>query len=285
MSDPSLTPPGHLDELLAGYVDGSAAPDVRARVESHLAGCEACRAELDLAVEARRALAGLPELETPDVAAAVARELGLDRSGDGRAGVAPLAERRASNRSALREWAGRQPWGGWAAAAAVFAAVGILAGSVLTGGGGANDAGTALAPAQETAAPEGGDAGPGTAHTTASIDALARTLAGEASFEGDLREDTAAPGAPVPAPSPGSAETAAPGRSSLARLREQVEACLRSTGNAPPSAELMYLEAEATFDGIPAYVGGFLLPREEAVRVVVVGSAGCAPLYAATHPR
>lgn len=56
---------GHPEELLAGYVDGTLDAEDRARVESHVSSCARCRQEVDLASEARRSLAGLPELEPP----------------------------------------------------------------------------------------------------------------------------------------------------------------------------------------------------------------------------
>ncbi|HXF58014.1 MAG TPA: zf-HC2 domain-containing protein, partial [Actinomycetota bacterium] len=61
-------PPGHPEELLAGFVDGTASADERALVERHLAACERCRLEVELAARARAALAALPELEPPGLA-------------------------------------------------------------------------------------------------------------------------------------------------------------------------------------------------------------------------
>jgi hypothetical protein len=55
----------HPDILLAEYVDGTLAPDARAEVEAHLAGCDRCREEVTLAEEARTALARLPEVPAP----------------------------------------------------------------------------------------------------------------------------------------------------------------------------------------------------------------------------
>src|SRR5439155_14358989 len=55
----------HPEELLAAYVDGSLEQDERGLVDAHLAGCERCRDEVELASRARDALAGLPELDVP----------------------------------------------------------------------------------------------------------------------------------------------------------------------------------------------------------------------------
>ena len=55
----------HPEELLADYVEGTLDADARARVEDHLAGCDRCRDELELAREARGALGSLPELDVP----------------------------------------------------------------------------------------------------------------------------------------------------------------------------------------------------------------------------
>lgn len=53
-----------LGELTA-YLDGALAADERARVEAHLAGCDACRAERDRLAEALALLARLPPPPDP----------------------------------------------------------------------------------------------------------------------------------------------------------------------------------------------------------------------------
>jgi hypothetical protein len=53
----------HPEELLADYVERTLGADDRARVEDHLASCERCRDEVQLAGQARAALLSLPELE------------------------------------------------------------------------------------------------------------------------------------------------------------------------------------------------------------------------------
>jgi hypothetical protein len=53
----------HPEELLADYVERTLGADDRARVEEHLATCERCRDEVQLAGQARAALLSLPELE------------------------------------------------------------------------------------------------------------------------------------------------------------------------------------------------------------------------------
>ena len=54
-----MTTPTHPEDLLAPYVDGSLGTDERAVVEAHLAGCDRCRDEVDLARPARAVLASL----------------------------------------------------------------------------------------------------------------------------------------------------------------------------------------------------------------------------------
>jgi Putative zinc-finger len=55
----------HPEELLAEYAEGGLSPEDRARVETHLAGCETCREELSLAREAVAALSATPEVAPP----------------------------------------------------------------------------------------------------------------------------------------------------------------------------------------------------------------------------
>ena len=70
-----MTDERHPEELLAEYVDGTLPSRARDEVERHLAGCERCREEVDLARHAREALTGLPPLEPPEgIPLAVRRE-------------------------------------------------------------------------------------------------------------------------------------------------------------------------------------------------------------------
>ncbi|MCI0633681.1 MAG: zf-HC2 domain-containing protein [Actinobacteria bacterium] len=55
----------HPEELLAGYVDDTLEPPERAVVDAHLAGCDRCRDEVELASGARMALAALEDAPVP----------------------------------------------------------------------------------------------------------------------------------------------------------------------------------------------------------------------------
>jgi len=70
MSDPMDPTVRHPDELLAGYVDGSATSEERAMVDRHVAACAVCQEEVQLAADARAALISLPELGAPGLAEA-----------------------------------------------------------------------------------------------------------------------------------------------------------------------------------------------------------------------
>lgn len=94
----------HPIELLAEYVEGTLGADDLAEVERHLAGCDTCGQEVELASRAREALARLPEEEAPP---------GLD-----------LVVRRE-----LRRGTGR----GWRIAGAAAVAAAVLAGAVIVG--------------------------------------------------------------------------------------------------------------------------------------------------------
>jgi hypothetical protein len=85
----------HPTELLAEYVDGELAPDARARVEAHVAGCPTCSDEVVQSRLARASLTSLPELPAPPgIVLAVRRRVrGRPRSGRGwrAAGIAAVA--------------------------------------------------------------------------------------------------------------------------------------------------------------------------------------------------
>src|SRR5207302_1302282 len=55
----------HPEELLAAFADGTASLEERAEVEAHLAFCEDCLREVELARSAHAALRALPEVEAP----------------------------------------------------------------------------------------------------------------------------------------------------------------------------------------------------------------------------
>jgi hypothetical protein len=91
----------HPHDILAEYVDGVLGPDQRASVEAHLSSCPACRQEVAMATEARRALAALPEVPAP-------------------AGVTLRVRRQARRPSRAGRWVAA------AAAAAVLAGAGVI---------------------------------------------------------------------------------------------------------------------------------------------------------------
>lgn len=64
-------PNGNVRDLLPELVAGSLAPDVRARVEEHLAGCADCRAEIALLEAIRRTYARPVAVDVERIAAAL----------------------------------------------------------------------------------------------------------------------------------------------------------------------------------------------------------------------
>ena len=55
----------HPEDLLAEYVDGTLAPEDRARVDAHVTSCDRCREEIALAGEARATLRSAEQLPAP----------------------------------------------------------------------------------------------------------------------------------------------------------------------------------------------------------------------------
>ena len=102
----------HPEELLAGYVDGTLEPPERAVVDAHLAGCERCRDEVELAGGARMALAGLEDVPVP---------YGLTDRVVAEAGR--TFERRSERKKVVWE---RLQWAGGLAAAAALVLVVVL---------------------------------------------------------------------------------------------------------------------------------------------------------------
>lgn len=288
----------HPDELLAGYVDGSASPREREAVEAHLARCTQCRDELAMATTARAALMSLPDLESPDLAAQGIEAL---RRGAMQPAREPLEEQAvhapvtvgvgaepgddlAGRRAARREARQRRQWQvSWAAVAGVAAVLAVLAivPFVLNKGGGEKTAGgpaagSAASPAEASNFPPVLDRG--SDYDQASMQALARRLGADAR-RGTLSENrTSARSTPAPSQSGGSpqlASVAAP---------DVVRCAVQGTG-LPPETVPVYLEA-ATYRGTPAFVvavqttGG----NRSHLRVYAVSRQGCTFLYEADQP-
>ncbi|MDP8937936.1 MAG: zf-HC2 domain-containing protein [Actinomycetota bacterium] len=55
----------HLGDLLSALLDGELPPSAEAAARAHLAGCEACAAELDATRAVRLAVRALPAVEPP----------------------------------------------------------------------------------------------------------------------------------------------------------------------------------------------------------------------------
>jgi Putative zinc-finger len=250
----------HPEELLAEYVDGSLEQDERAVVETHLEGCERCRAEVAGARRARSALAALAEVELPE-----------GFRPDRRAGrVRPAGVRH----ERLRRTA--------VAAGAVAASIAALVGlAVLIGhGGGAGKAPTSVAGSSgETSQPP-----TGTVYSAARVNALADSLAStrrEANFGAQTARGAGghAGSNPVPAPQ-APKESNSDNAVSSATLAFR-SACIRDAVSIP-SGRRIRPNIVGTFDGTPAYIGAYRV--DGSIRVVVVSRKECSVLYSTTRP-
>lgn len=77
-------PATHAGDLLSAHLDGELAPETAAKVETHLAACPECRAELDHVGATRAALRSSPAVPAP---AGFTRELVRTRHRSSRRGV------------------------------------------------------------------------------------------------------------------------------------------------------------------------------------------------------
>lgn len=259
-------------------------------VDAHLATCSRCLEETEVAATARSALASLPRLEGPGLAAlGLAALLGPDQG----AGVASAARAAGDDPRPLPDtaWsAGRRarpararPARRWnrvavgAGVAAVAAAVVAFSVYGLRNSSTRGAAGPALGAAPSaTGAPSLPPLLEGASdYTPTSLGALAQALA-------PLARTAPLPGAARNALSPafsGSGPTVATlppaeGRAALA--------CLERGG--APAENPFYLES-STFQGTPAYIGAFAQVGSSGsaghVVVVAVGSDGCRLLFEA----
>lgn len=243
----------HPQELLAGYVDDSLTTDERAVVDAHLATCEICREEVDLAGRAVRALDTLEEERVP-------------------VGVTPPvigAARKAAPRS--RGFFERYQWAAGLAAAACLVLVAAVLGPRLLGGSAEDGSGPAdRAPTAELEGADDTTLGAGAA--AVQVEVLDENL-----DEGDLRRlareaAKAAPGVPD------SGETAV----ALAPADEAIP-CLTASGATFDDRDVLVRVLQADYLGTPAFIAVFHegpgggLPAERVV-VWAVSSADCTNL-------
>jgi hypothetical protein len=271
----------HPEELLVGYVDGSASPKERRAVEAHLAECSQCREEVVLASAGRTALMSLPEVEAPGLAA----ETIAERAGaESPAGSDELAERRrVKEERQLRRW--KTSWAALAGAAAVLAVLAVVPIVLSRSGGGPGKTAAGSPPAGGVEAQAGAQHYPqvfdrGSNYDPASIRALAGQLAEQAGAYTSAR----GPGT-TPVPSP-----VTPKSDSALRVAEGVSAsevircAIRGTG-LPADTIPIYLES-GKYEGTQAYVIAVRAPGENRshLRVYAVSQQGCGFLFEADQP-
>jgi anti-sigma factor RsiW len=253
----------HPDDLLAGYVDGDLDERALVEVDTHLATCERCRADVRSARLARDRLASEPAVETPsgftqDVLDAVGRE-SVDED------EAPVVE--VFGRSpAPRRSSKPAAWlGAVAAAAAIVIGAFVFKGVTdQSGAGVANSEATAprvSAPTDTGQGATGVVLQPGHDYDEAGIERLAAAAA--------------AGRVPVPQTTLAGSDEAAAAAQCLAKGAQ-----LR--GDEHP-IELI----QATFDGKPADLGIYRLPGSnggpERIAVWVVSSRDCSVLSFTQH--
>jgi Putative zinc-finger len=263
MTNDNHSPLDHPDELLVGYVDGSASAEERRAVDAHLVSCSQCREELALATKARTALGSLPELEAPGLAAGGIEGL---RAADARDDLAARREAKREGRRA-RQW--QASWVALGGVAAVLVFLAVLP-FVLNRGGADMVAGGVQSAPEATPAPAPlypGVVDRGFAYDQDSIQALAQELAGEKRTSGSN---------PL---------SSAPGMRAADASSDQVVRCAIEGTGLPSDTVPIYLE-EATYEGTPAYV---VAVRTEGgarahLRVYAVSQEGCTFLFEADQP-
>jgi anti-sigma factor RsiW len=217
----------HPEELLAGYVDGALTDEERAAVDAHLATCETCREEIELAGRAVTALASLEEEPVPfGVMNPVTTEIGR------------------RTRSRRMPWQTRLQWAaGLAAAAAVVALVAIELPHMLgggAGGGAAMSADSAGAPGREPTAES-------LAATGLEVQSIDYDTAGLEALASDVAAQTKSGATTV-----GGSQNPAPQDATQAALD-----CLLRASSFTENDRLVRL-IEAKFQGTTAYLGVFL---------------------------
>jgi len=284
MSDPPHSTADHPEELLAGYVDGSATLQERGVVEAHLASCRLCREEADLAATARTALASVPELDPPGLAGRGIAGLrgrlltAVPQTIEEPTPAAPREQPRTIPRGR------RSAWVPALAAAVIVVIAGLISVPILLrGGSGVTSAPSKLAAPTPSESPVPALVDVGASYTPATLNALAKRLAPAARLAEIAPTTTPAPTQPAFGPGLTPAPGNATGSTDQAASRSALD-CLIAGGGLAQDALPVYLEA-ATFKGVPAYIGAFARPGSKLNLVVVAVSRGtCQPLYTLSRP-
>jgi anti-sigma factor RsiW len=269
---PHSSAASHPDELLAGLVDGTLTPAERAELQTHLEGCERCRAEVRQAESASRALRALPEVEPP--------------WGLGRPAVEEAKRRRRAHR--FRRLA---PAAGVAAAAILLVglAFAVLRGPQNTLGGNAapaeaGGAGTpAASPASVPSAAGGLIKRESTNFDTKGIEHLAESYSASTSLP-----RVPQPQVQAPSTAPGGSSAPAPSAERAVSLADEdaVVACIDSAAGLNPSTRPARVIA-ARFEAKPALIGIYLsgpgADQPADLLVVWVASRECRLLHYASH--
>ena len=264
----------HPDDLLAPYVDGSLSSGERAVVDAHLAGCERCRDEVELAGGARAALAGLRgPVDVPTrVGSAAIEEAGGSRSAQGHPG--------------WYRWIG-----GAAVAAAIVLAVAI---AVPTLTGGDDGSGGSLAAEDAVSGASGGASGAPTVEridgnlSASDLPGLAGPVRAAALAGDGATQAPDATAVPDAGGEIGFAEASAL-PAAAGRLATAVD-CLHTAFPPLADTELRRL-LEIRFEGTPAYAGVFFAAagtgsgdatwEVDTLQVIVASRDGCALLSTA----
>jgi predicted anti-sigma-YlaC factor YlaD len=271
---PHSSAASHPDELLAGLVDGTLTPAERAELQTHLEGCERCRAEVRQAESASRALRALPEVEPP--------------WGLGRPAVEESRKRRRAHR--FRRLA---PAAGVAAAALLLVglAFAVLRGPQNSGLGNsaapaeAGGAGRtpAASPAPEPSAAAGLIKRESTNFDAKGIEHLAESYSASTSLP-----RVPQPQVQAPSTAPGGSSAPAPSAARAVSLADEdaVVACIDSAAGLNPSTRPARVIA-AQFEAKPALIGIYLsgpgADQPADLLVVWVASRECRLLHYASH--
>ena len=274
----------HPENLLAEYVDGTLDAPERAEVEAHLARCETCRTDVDLAGAGRMALRSLGERDVPPdvVRPGLGRRVPRGPSGEGG--------------RVLRR----------AAPLAIAAAViGLLSFFVSTGAG--RPSGASVPESRASGAAPSTPPAPSTApilrrsgrdYTRVDVRSLASALAtqfgplqaaagtggassagatsaGKSASSTNAVRATASPATTSMAPNAGA-------DSSVPLTGAPATVCLHTAGRRPGSLlELI----EARYRGLPAFITAFLRDGgHRTIAVWVIDARDCSVLTTITHP-
>ena len=256
------------DEALADFVDGTSTEDERSLVEAHLAACQVCSDQVELARSSVAATSGVEEAPAPGLdPAAIVSVAGK---------VVPIGSRTAAPAEPRNRTAS---WLGVVGGVAAAMIAGVFVVGALRGGGGGSST-SAQAPSSASA---NGHPGEGSLLPVPSPGVVTSPTTGPIALDGNFTRASVAVLARSLANGSELSFLSTPQHGPTQPRAADVAAATACAQQSAGTSDEPVLVIRATFEGRPAFLIAFKPAHTSYARVVVTPVGSCAILYQALY--